>query len=69
MIGWFRNHIVSSRNGQEEAEREKMAALEDAEQQLASLTERSEKALHTLNTRDTSNHWRESIEQMINGAL
>lgn len=44
-----------------------MAALEEAERELASLNERSERAMKALNARDKSNHWRESIEKMIHG--
>jgi len=69
MIGWFRERFTREGNTQDEVEREKMAALDAAEKELASLRARSEKALNTLNRRDTSNHWRESIEQMIHGAM
>lgn len=70
MIDWLRNLLTSKqRSTQNEVEREKMAALDEAERTLASLTERSEKAMRFLETRDKSNHWRESIEQMIHGVL
>lgn len=46
-----------------------MAAIEDAEQLLASLTERSEKAMQFLDAREKRNHWRESIADMIHGAI
>jgi len=67
MIDWFRAHFTRSGNTQDEVEREKMAALDEAEQTLASLTERSEKAVHALTEREDRNHWRESIQNMING--
>jgi hypothetical protein len=44
-----------------------MAALDEAEKELASLNERSEKAMAALSAREDRNHWRESIEKMIHG--
>lgn len=68
MIGRFIKKVtVSSRNIEDEVEREKMARLEAAEQELASLTERGETAVNELASRGKRNHWRESIEQMIHG--
>ena len=44
-----------------------MARLEEAEQMLASLSERGANAVGTLVARNERNHWGESIENMIHG--
>lgn len=49
-------------------ESEKDARIEHAERHLRELQDRSDKALTTLNERDSRNHWREAIQQMIQGA-
>lgn len=49
-------------------EREKIARLEAAEEQVADLKGRSTRAIITLGNRQARNHWREAIEQMIQGA-
>lgn len=46
---------------------ESMARLEQAERDLKGLQARAAAALHTLETRHSRNHWRESVEQMIQG--
>lgn len=48
-----------------EHEHDRRLALAEAD--LAQLTARGENAMRTLDTRNTRNHWRESIEQMIQG--
>jgi hypothetical protein len=64
MLQWVhRNHRRSA-----EVEREKSARLEDAEREVADLRSRADRAIRTLDDRHTRNHWRESIEQMIQGA-
>lgn len=68
VLDWFRTLLTgTSKTTQNEVEREKMAALDEAEKTLASLNERSEKAMQALGERDARNHWRESIEKMIHG--
>ena len=49
-------------------ERVKVARLEAAEAHLSDLRERADKAVRVLDARRSRNHWRESIEQMIQGA-
>ena len=49
-------------------EREKIARLEQAERELGSLQHRAWLAINTLDERQRRNHWRESIERMIQGA-
>lgn len=56
---------VSKRDAEEE---EKMARLEQAERELEHVKTRSDRATRILSDRGTRNHWRESIEQMIQGA-
>ena len=48
--------------------REKMARLEKAEQELDSLKTRAANAISTLDSRKRDNHWRESIQNLIQGA-
>lgn len=49
-------------------EHEKMARLEQAEKELDSLKLRAACAIGILDARQKQNHWRESIEKMIQGA-
>ncbi len=56
-----------SREREAAAEAEKMARLEKAEAELLVLQERKSRALRILSERDRRNHWRESIEEMIQG--
>lgn len=44
------------------------ARLAKAERDLADLTTRGQDAVRALDARNGRNHWRESIEQMIQGA-
>lgn len=68
MSNWFvKKFKDSSSSTQDEVEREKMARLEEAERELASLTERGANAVGMLLARNDRNHWRESIEDMIHG--
>lgn len=48
-------------------EREKEARLEQAERELGNLQARSYHATQFLDARANRNHWRQSIEQMIQG--
>lgn len=48
---------------------EKMVRLEQAERDLASLKERLSQPMAVLDKRRRQNHWRESIEQMIQGGI
>lgn len=48
---------------------EKMARLENAERDLASLRRRHEQATGTLVRRVKRNHWVETIEQMVQGGI
>lgn len=50
----------------EEARQE--ANLVNAEKEVRDLTDRADAAIRTLEARSRRNHWRESIEQMIQGA-
>lgn len=52
----------------EAIEQEHDRQLKRAEADLADLTARGESAVRTLDARHKRNHWRESIEQMIQGA-
>lgn len=52
----------------DQAEHVKMVRLEQAEGDLRDLQTRADRALRTLDERHRRNHWRESIEQMIQGA-
>ena len=49
-------------------EREKIARLEEAEAEVADVRTRATKAIRALDDRRGRNHWRESIEKMIQGA-
>lgn len=63
MIRFFRRKTT-----EDPAEREKIAKLERAEAELQELKVRGERAVRLLNERSRRNHWRESVEQMIQGA-
>jgi hypothetical protein len=63
---WFFSH--ASRD-QDLDEHEKVARLERAETELLNLKGRASRAITTLDDRRQRNHWRESIEQMIQGGL
>lgn len=52
----------------EAIEHEHDMQLARAEADLAHLTARGEVAVRALDARNKRNHWRESIEQMIQGA-
>lgn len=67
MISRLRQLLPSIRKRDEADEREKMARLEWAEGELSALQVRKDRALGILAARDSRNHWRESIEQMIQG--
>lgn len=66
-IDMFRMGVFSKRR-QIAVEREKMARLEQAEGELATLGNRAALAIRRLDERRGRNHWREAIEQMIQGA-
>ena len=57
-----------ARAQREAAEREHDERLAEAEYDLMHLQARGENAVRTLNERHSRNHWRESIERMIQGA-
>lgn len=64
----FRRRLRKSRAHSEAIEHEHDVRLAQAEADLEDLTARAEKAVRTLDARHRRNHWRESIEQMIQGA-
>lgn len=65
MLRWgFRTH-KHHRALVDEAHKE--ARLEDAERTLEDLKTRKERAVRILGDRQSRNHWRESIEKMIQG--
>lgn len=49
-------------------EREKIAKLVEAEHEVEDLVARKDLAVRALSERQKRNHWRESIETMIQGA-
>lgn len=55
------------RKSKRDSKAKKEAELCRAEAQLETLRRRSEKASRELRERRNRNHWRESIEQMIQG--
>lgn len=67
MITWFKRRAAVARIRREAEEREKIARLEAAEKDLQALQVRGEKAVRFLTERHGRNHWRESIQQMIQG--
>lgn len=56
------------RKREAEVEREQFARLEMAEQRVQTLRARADQAARILEERRRRNHWRETIEQMIQGA-
>lgn len=50
-------------------EREKLRRLDEAEQDLCKLKDRASQAMQTLDERRDRNHWREAIEQLIQGGV
>lgn len=62
-MGWIRTR----RRAKTYNEDEKMARLENAERDVADLVSRADRAITFLDARHHRNHWRESIEQMIQG--
>lgn len=52
---------------QAEADREKLARLEQAETEVRDLRERADRAIGILAARQGRNHWSESIDMMIRG--
>lgn len=69
MITWLTDTFLPAKSRDDALEREKIARLEQAEQEVRSLTERGETAVRFLIARNDRNHWRESIQQMIQGVL
>lgn len=51
-----------------EEDQQKLALLELAERDLCDLQERAACAIKTLEARRQRNHWRETIEQLMQGA-
>lgn len=65
----LRIHFTSKRKDEaERCEREKMERLEQAESDLADLRNRAARVIVLLTERQRKNHWREAIENMIQGA-
>lgn len=64
MICWTRK----SKARVKQVEHEKESRLEQAERDLFFLKHRAARAIARLDDRSSRNHWRESIEQMIQGA-
>lgn len=60
--------IGERRRERERIEAEKMARLEQGERALGDLQHRAYHVIRELDNRVQRNHWRESIEQMIQGA-
>lgn len=60
--------IFSRKSRADVVEHEKMARLENADRDLQQYQERASRAINALDSRHGRNHWRESIEQMIQGA-
>jgi len=59
--------IHKRKTGTGSVEREKMERLEQAEADLRNLKDRATKAITFLDGRNKRNHWRESIEDVIQG--
>lgn len=53
----------------EAAEKEKLRRLDEAEKDLGKLKARASHAIQTLDERRDRNHWREAIEQLIQGGV
>lgn len=60
-------HRFKTGSGRDQTEHEKIERLEQAEAELDSLKARASKAISFLDSRHQRNHWRESIEDMIQG--
>lgn len=60
--------FLSTRSRNRETEDEKVARLEQAERDLGEFKARAHHLTKKLDERRKRNHWRESIEQMIQGA-
>lgn len=61
-------HYQKTKAHAEALEQDKFVRLEKAEQDLQSLQLRAIRAITLLDDRQQRNHWRESIEEMIQGA-
>lgn len=66
---WLTKRLRPSHRRGVEEEREKMARLETAERDLKELQDRGDEAVRLLVERQSRNHWREAIQQMIQGAV
>ena len=66
MFGKIRG-VHQAKTGHGAVEHEKMERLEKAEAELDTLKARATKAITFLDGRNRRNHWRESIEDMIQG--
>lgn len=66
-MNWFQR-TFPSKTSTDAVEREKIERLEKAEQELRELQVRGTRAIGLLSIRGKQNHWREAIEQMIQGA-
>lgn len=64
MLGF---HMGRSRK-RDAIEKEKIVRIEKAETELFDLKLRAARAIRVLDARKQRNHWREAIEQMIQGA-
>lgn len=62
---WLRKWWSHKREGQPRCEDPAFIRLVEAEAELEELKKRAEVATHVLNKRDSKNHWRESIEALI----
>jgi hypothetical protein len=69
VIDLIKRVLWPSRARADAIEQEKIARLEQAEKQVASLTDRGNKAVQFLTERSDRNHWGESIKEMIQGVL
>jgi hypothetical protein len=67
MTDWFTRTFLHARTRAKVEERANIVRLERAEQELRDLQERGDRAMQFLAARGRRNHWRESIEQMIQG--
>ena len=63
----LRNFLASRTREREAEEDQKIARLNQAERDLADLQHRAHYVTKALDERRKRNHWRESIEQMIQG--
>lgn len=60
-------HRAKTGDDRGDAEHEKMERLEKAEAELDTLKDRAHKAISSLDSRHKRNHWKQSIEDMIQG--